>query len=392
MLESFYHATTGHTTMIPDPDSMTDAEVRAWFDSHAHRYRGAPHWSAQDKRESAAEILAVKAGERLPEDPHPLTRQRLATRSDWTTVDLLRDILAAQWGGHVVDWSDRQILAHGAGTAELGELYHANANRRLLTRQPRLLDKVFAFCAPTEAKDFKPQETGLFDLEVGIDTASDAIREWQTMKPKATSEAVALRWSPVRLRFTEQLIVDDNFGAINGIVDAVSVAAAQNELSGAFGVLTDNGNLRDSSALFVTANTVSGASKNAAAIDSAISKLRAQTLNDASCDAEPSALLVPAEDEATARGIIAAASANNDWLRLVATAFLPSGAWYLTADPTLWPCIVRQTMRGNDGQSLRFSPGTPNEREGSRDVILEGLHAYRYAATGRAGLVKIEVS
>ena len=182
--------------MIPDPDSMTDAEVRAWFDSHAHRYRGAPHWSPQDKRESAAEILAVKSGERLPEDPHPLTRQRLATRSDWTTVDLLRDVLAAQWGGHVYDWDDRRVLAHGAGTAELGELYHANANRRLLTRQPRLLDKVFAFCAPTEAKDFKPQETGLFDLEVGIDTASDAIREWQTVKPKATSEAVALRWSP----------------------------------------------------------------------------------------------------------------------------------------------------------------------------------------------------
>ncbi len=57
-----------------------------------------------------------------------------------------------------------------------------------------------------------------------------------------------------------------------------------------------------------------------------------------------------------------------------------------------WPTLVRATQRGAEGQLLRLYPGQPNEREGGRDAILEGLHTFDMGAVSRIGLVKIEVS
>ncbi len=51
--------------------------------------------------------------------------------------------------------------------------------------------------------------------------------------------------------------------------------------------------MSDGSALFVTTNTVTGASKDVAAINSAMAKLRALTVNGAACDADPANLICP---------------------------------------------------------------------------------------------------
>jgi hypothetical protein len=53
---------------------------------------------------------------------------------------------------------------------------------------------------------------------------------------------------------------------------------------------------------------------------------------------------------------------------------------------------VRATLRGSEGNSLKFNRGTPRPVDNVRDVILEASHIVGFAAASRVGAVKIAVS
>ena len=391
------YRTRGYTAEDRERDEMDRRQLQAAKAAHldhqiaAYRTPRALRWGPMDYEASAREILAFNAGERLPTEPHPLTTQRLQSRSQWHVLDLARDILAASHGDHVLALDERQIHAAAIASHVISDLYADTANARVLRRQPRLLDKVIRWTRPLEISNYLPTTAATIELEGGIGTPSIHPQEWQTVQPVAAHEAVALAMVPIRLRFTEQMIVDDDVNAVTAILDAVVNSAAQAELNAAFSVLNTAGNLSDGESLFIASNTVEGQSKNAAAIDAGIAKLRAQNLNGQAADIEPDILLCPAADEATVRTIVHNLGGDG-WITVIGTSYLTAGAWYLAGDPEVWASVTRATMAGSNGASLRFQAGALVGSEGARDATIGGFHAYRYQAVSRTGLVKIEVS
>lgn len=119
--------------------------------------------------------------------------------------------------------------------------------------------------------------------------------------------------------------------------------------------------------------------------------MRSQAINGRPSDARPVYYVVPASEEVTAREAVAKmGSGNSVPLEVIPTAHLADGAAsYLFASPSAWPAVARGTMRGSNGVSLRFQPGSPNEAESSRDAILEGLHTVGFEPISRLGVVKI---
>ena len=392
-MEYRHRGYTGEDAERDELDRQIRAAATRQLDGQIAQYRTPAKlkWQPYDYEISAREILAHRAGDPLPREVHPLTEQRLQARSHWSNIDLARDILAASFGDQVLGWNDRQVHASAITTHVLGDLFSATANSRVLTRQPRLLDKLFTFTHAVELPNYLAATVGTFELTEEVGPALTVLQEWQTVDPQATTEAVALRMAPLRLRFSEQMVVNDDANAMRAIVDATVTSASQNELARAFGLLTANGAMADGDNLFIDANTTAGQSKNAAAIDAGIAKLRAQLIHGQAADIEPFALLVPAADEGTARTVVHDMG-GPEWLRVVGTSYLAAGAWYLTGDPTVWPVVSRATMAGSSGMSLRFTSGMPNEFEGSRDVILEALHTYEYRAISRTGICKIAIN
>jgi len=346
-----------------------------------------PAWRPSDYLDAHGQILAARAGHQA-QHLHPLAADALADGNSPSLVDLARAYAVGAFGPSARSWDVRQVL--GASTDHLGNLLGDFAARVALSRQPALLDPLLKVARPVELSTYHDAHVGVVELEAGIDTASSSMRAWQNLLPSGTAEELALRSSPVRIRFPEWIVVNDDINAIDRTIEAASIAAAQNELTAAMSLLNTDFNLSDGSAAFNTddGNAITGAAKSSGGLDSATAALRAQTINGKSADCAPRFLLVPGDDEFTARAAVRAAYGDNGPVEVIATAYL-STYWFLTASPDAWPWLVRATMRGSGGVSLRFSPDRPNEREGSRDLILSGMHTFDYAITSRVGAVRI---
>ena len=129
------------------------------------------------------------------------------------------------------------------------------------------------------------------------------------------------------------MLTNDDVGGVAEALRAVITNVGQLELAMVFDLLNNPPTLRDGESLFVASNTVSGQSKNLAAIDAGQAALRAQTANGAAIDAEVKTLIVPAGDEFTARALILAAPG--------ATAPTPRNWWQAPTRPRAigmqWP-------------------------------------------------------
>ncbi len=176
----------------------------------------------------AARRLAASAG-----------RRDAPRQSRLDLIDIAKELLAQRYGAQARGWDVRQVMGSGTSTADLAPLLANTANRAVFARAPRLLDKVLAVAAPArDPRLYKPSTAGTVELDVGIEDATTGLREWQTMAVKAAGEALALRSSPIRLRFCEQAIVNDDVNAFAATVAAVGTAAAQNEAPPASTCLT----------------------------------------------------------------------------------------------------------------------------------------------------------
>ena len=363
------------------------------FTQHLQTKGAAPAtWRPEDYAVAHGQILASRLASRLPETLHPLASESLDCGRVPSLLDLARTYLAAQYGVQARGWDVRDIMA--TGTAHLADIIVNQVNAQVLARQPDLLRKALRITRPVEVKDYRPDTLGTIELDAEAPAPATTLQPWQTLSFTSSGEVLQLAMAPLRVRFSEQLLLNDNVNALDESVRAAQIAASQNELAALFGLMNDNVNMSDGSPIFAGArgNLLAGQSKDLAAVNAALALLRAQQVNGKSCDADAALLAVPAGDEATARTIAMAGSGVTPWLEVVASDYLDAGAWVLFANPTVWPVFVRGTPRGAGGVSLRFNKGNPNEKEGVRDLIIEGFHTVAYAPVSRVGAVLIEVS
>ncbi len=383
----------------PLPDAianMTDGEVAA----ELRRWRGGgadETWRPADWAEAHKEMVMRSMGRPQREaDLHPLTRRQLAARDGGASLsDVLRQAAELEAGPGVKAWDTQKIAVARVGSMHFGEVLSGVANRIVLSTQPRLMTWALAITRPVELRDFRASQAGTVTLDVELDVPSAGdFQRFSHPKPHGEAETLELMAAFYRFRVTPQLIANDDVAALDAWFQAAAIGAMQNELWLLSNLLNSAVTLADGAALFSAAggNVLEGQSKDVAALNGAVHLLKAQKRNGRATDADPAVLLVPAADEITVRKLVSEATGSNAWVEVFGSAYLDAGAWYLFADPRAWPVLARATLRGSNGQSLRFGVGTlaPGEIAGSQ--ILEAAHTVDYGAVGRVGCVKIEVS
>jgi len=370
-----------------DPEDVARSRENPSPFGHADAARTG--WRPGDLVEAHSQVLAHRWGDRRPpQDRHPHANELL----DLGRLPGERDLILDYLGPQARAWSPGEVLA--AGTQHVSEVLTNTVNGRVFGRMPRLIDKVLKITAPTEVADFRPAPTGTVELDVAIDSPTEALQNWTTATVRSTAENLQLRIRPIRVRYSEQLRVNDSIGVLQAHVDAIMTAAGQNEATDVFSILTDGVTLADGSDLFdaTAGSLVTGQSKDAAGLNAGLAALRGQQYNGKNADVEPRYLLCPAGDELTVRALVASGSTSADFVEVIPSAYVAAGDWILMGEPAVWPVVVRATQAGSNGQSLRFGPGSPNEREGLRDLVFEGSHVVDFGAIGRVGICKIEVS
>ncbi len=381
----------------PLPDAianLTDGEVAA----ELRRWRGGgaeDTWRPGDYVQAHSQLLLQAQGHRVS-DPHPLTQSLLSGNdADASLGAIVKAGARLQIGDRAKDYDVRGLLIGGFGTDHLGDVLANTANRVVLETAPAMLNMVNAITRGVEVRDYRPSSAGTIHLnvELGLPTASD-FQQYQSVMPKGQAETLALRVAYVRERITPMVVANDDVSGIAAIHQAVVTASMQAEIAMLAALLNNAVTLNDGAALFTSAagNLLQGQSKDMAALNGAANLLRAQVRNGRAIDADPAVLVVPAADEISARKLVAEATGQKDWVAVYGSAYIDAGSWVLFADPAVWPVIVRGTLRGSNGQSLKFYREEITADDPAGSVILGASHSIDYAAVSRVGAVKIEVS
>jgi hypothetical protein len=227
------------------------------LDRQLDKYRepAAPRWNYQDLLEAHGEVLDIMAGApRTGRQFHPLAAELLDAGATPSLENLARSACIMVHGEAARSWSSHDVFAWGSpGVAHLGDILSSVANTFILSRQPSLLALILATTLPREVKDFRPVKAATVELATGIDAATvlDTI-PWQTMRPTASAENLQLAKSPVRIRFNEIDVVNDDVGALLETVRAVQIAASQNELETWSALLNADVDMADGDPAFST--------------------------------------------------------------------------------------------------------------------------------------------
>jgi len=209
-------------------------------------------WSESDYFAAHGQILAEMAGRRIPaEDWHPLALEMTENGSAPSLVDMARAAAVKVYGDHAAAWDARQVLASGgAGSDHLGDLLSGLAHRLVLGRQPALLGPALKLCRGVELQNYQTSTVGTVELAAGIEPPTGANRPWQKLVPSGRAEQMALRSAPVRVRFSEILLLNDDINLVQHTLDAAGTSAAQSELSALFSLLNTDVALQDGTPAF----------------------------------------------------------------------------------------------------------------------------------------------
>jgi len=149
---------------------------------------------------------------------------------------------------------------------------------------------------------------------------------------------------------TRQAVLADDTGSFDGLAQMAGFALAQAENSLFFSVLLANAAMRDGFALFSSQhnNLMSAAALSQASLGLAIAALRSQrSLDSQSLNLTPKYLLVGPSIEITARNLLFNITpASTTPIELLVDSHLTDASWYVWADPTTRPGVVRGTLYG----------------------------------------------
>jgi phage head maturation protease len=176
------------------------------------------------------------------------------------------------------------------------------------------------------------------------------------------------------ISFTRQMLINDDLGAFNGLIQAFGVQASIIENKTVYAILTVNANMSDSAALFVAghSNLGTGVIGNTA-LDAMFTAMGTQKGLDgvSVLNLTPKFLIVPKAKEATANAALTAVgpsvkASDQNWfagrLQVVADGELDGNStavWYGAADPTIFPGIEYAHLEGANGpQMIREENGS----------------------------------
>lgn len=266
----------------------------------------------------------------------------------------------------------RLPLSGALRSATVGRLT-AHAGHRKWCDMRRVRDfKDHEFPGADFDADFKEKnEGGEFNNEISV-----AVNDGLTARVKAFG---------VNVHISREAIRNDDIQLVGGLFSNLGASAARIEGRLAYALLESNPTLGDSMATFhVDHGNIEANALSETALGSAMGRLRTmETPAGAKADLAAAHLLVSPELELLALRLLH--DAGIETIRVHAAPWLPTGRWYLLADPSQAPVIALLHLKGGDA-GVTVGPIRGNDM---RDGLTLGVRFdVEAVAVGRVGAVR----
>lgn len=351
--------------LIDDEADMTAAKA-AVFDAQQTR-RSAPvvrvHGSNEDPatiRTRQAEALAYRMGglEELPEASR--------TYADVSLMDMAREAVE-RMGTSTRGMSRDEVLHRAAahGTSDFALTVMDATGKTAMASYRAAESHLKALCRKQTLRDFKTS-TAIRLGEMGELEEMAENGEFTATSRAEEGESINLKTFGRRIDLTRNLIINDDLNLLSDTVRAFGEAAAQTEAAIVVAMLTGNPDMRDGTPVFDAsrgniADTAGLPSKATLTENREAMRLRTGTDGKTIIDAPPRYLLVPADLETEAEEILAAIQPGTTAdvnpfagkLKLLVEPRLPTGTWYLFADPARLACLRYAYLSGAEGVQVQ---------------------------------------
>lgn len=351
--------------LIDDEADMTAAKA-AVFDAQQTR-RSAPvvrvHGSNEDPatiRTRQAEALAYRMGglEELPEASR--------TYADVSLMDMAREAVE-RMGTSTRGMSRDEVLHRAAahGTSDFALTVMDATGKTAMASYRAAESPLKALCRKQTLRDFKTS-TAIRLGEMGELEEMAENGEFTATSRAEEGESINLKTFGRRIDLTRNLIINDDLNLLSDTVRAFGEAAAQTEAAIMVAMLTGNPDMRDGTPVFDASrgnigDTAGLPSKATLTENREAMRLRTGTDGKTIIDAPPRYLLVPADLETEAEEILAAIQPGTTAdvnpfagkLKLLVEPRLPTGTWYLFADPARLACLRYAYLSGAEGVQVQ---------------------------------------
>lgn len=349
-----------------DTDADMTAAKAAVFDAQQSR-RSAPvvrvHGSNEDPatiRTRQAEALAYRMGglEELPEASR--------TYADVSLMDMAREAVE-RMGTSTRGMSRDEVLHRAAahGTSDFALTVMDATGKTAMASYRAAESPLKELCRKQTLRDFKTS-TAIRLGEMGELEEMAENGEFTATSRAEEGESINLKTFGRRIDLTRNLIINDDLNLLSDTVRAFGEAAAQTEAAIMVAMLTGNPDMRDGAPVFDASrgnigDTAGLPSKATLTENRESMRLRTGTDGKTIIDAPPRYLLVPAHLETEAEEILAAIQPGTTAdvnpfagkLKLLVEPRLPTGTWYLFADPARLACLRYAYLSGAEGVQVQ---------------------------------------
>jgi len=258
-------------------------------------------------------------------------------------------------------------------TADFPSVLENSARKRLMTAYSYATPTYKIWAAPSTTPDFKTMSRPrLGETPAFLKVPEGAQITLGTMTESKETYAIATYGRGIS--FTRQMLINDDLGAFNSLIQAFGLQASIIENKTVYAILTANAAMADTVALFhaTHANLGSGVIANAG-LDAMFTAMGIQTGVDGASvlNLTPKFLIVPKAKEATANAALTAVGPNvkasdQNWfsgrLQVVADGVLDAASttvWYGASDPGVYPGVEYAHLEGANGpQMIREENGS----------------------------------
>lgn len=246
-----------------------------------------------------------------------------------------------------------QVFTRAHSTSDFPLLLENAVNKSMLPGYQAASPTYRSWSAQRSFNDFRPHKF----LRIGdFPSLSEIGAEGGEPKFGTVSEnreQVTAKEYGTGISINRRALINDDLGALQNFTGMIGVRVASDENAMMYSLLSSNPTLADSTALFHADHggnlaTILG-QPDVNKIADAVLAMREQTsLDGIKLNIAPKYLVIGPEQELPARQLLASIIANqtsnvNPWsgmLELVIDTNIVSNAWYIFADPAMYPCFV----------------------------------------------------
>lgn len=340
----------------------------------------------KDRQEGLIDAILVRAGARKLNSPglHPQASRILDDGENLLKGLALSYGLQGGVKGGLGMTHPSSVLAMGLSSSDfrsaLSKALKIVTNNRLTEHAGHR-----QICRTIELQDFKSREFPNVDTDLSLVEADNfELYPFDIAVSSSNGLSARIRTFGRNVRISRMTIINDDVALVSGVFANAGASASRLEADLVYSLIESNPTLGDSMPMFhADHGNIEASALDETSLGSAMGKLRNMQTPAGALANLPAAFLVVAPGlELAAKKLVHQCDLA---ISVIASAWLPAGRWYLTADPALAPCVGLLHLRNTGGNVLVG----PRQEDIADDGVGIGIrHDCGVVALGRVGIVK----